>query len=222
MNESAHGSKPDLKRIRLYLISDAFPKVQPLERFLSEAIAGGVDMVQLREKSLDDKHLLEAATRCAGFCRQAGVPFVVNDRVDIALASGATGVHLGQDDLPPRAAREIAGAGLFIGLSTHTAQQVDEANTIDVDYIGVGPIHATPTKPGRASVGIKLVRYAAQHARVPFFAIGGLDPENVGEAVGAGAEGISVLRWISQANEPQAAAQALLGAIERARSVATS
>lgn len=211
-----------LAKVKLYLIMDAFPTVQPIERFLTAAIAGGVGMVQLRERTLDDKRLLEVATRCAATCRSLQVPFVVNDRADIALACGAHGVHLGQDDLPIQALRELAGQRLFVGLSTHTPEQVDEATVLGADYIGVGPVHATPTKPGRVAVGTDLVRYAATHATMPHFAIGGLDPDNVGPVVSAGATGVSVLRWISQSDDPQRAATLLVEACERSGFVKAS
>jgi thiamine-phosphate pyrophosphorylase len=210
-----------LRQAQIYLITDAFPTMQPIEKFLEAAIAGGVGMVQLRERTLDDRALLDVARRCATVCAASDVPFVVNDRVDSALASDAHGVHLGQDDLPVASAREIAQGRLMIGLSTHDTTQVDAANALGVDYIGVGPIHETPTKPGRPAVGTELVRYAAARAGMPFFPIGGLDPNKVGEVIKAGATRISVLRWISAAADPERAARQLREACERARSVVT-
>jgi thiamine-phosphate pyrophosphorylase len=211
-----------LERVKLYLITDAAPRVRPMEKFLREAIAGGVGMVQLRDKSLSDARLLDVAVRCAIVCRDANVPFIVNDRIDIALACGADGVHLGQDDMPVRAARMLAGDQLIIGLSTHTPEQVDAAATLDADYIGVGPIHETPTKPGRVAVGPQLVAHAAQRQAQMFFAIGGLEPGNVAPVVQAGARGVSVLRWISQAEDPAAAARAMSEQIEDARRARSS
>lgn len=202
--------------VRIYLITDASPRMAPLETFLRESFAGGVGMVQLRDKNLTDARLLEAAMRCANVCRELGVPFIVNDRLDIALLSGADGVHLGQDDLPPEVARKIAGERLIVGLSTHSAQQVEAAATLPVDYIAVGPVHETPTKLGRPAVGLELVRYAAANAAQPFFAIGGLDAANASDVVRAGARGLSVLRWISQAHDPKAAARQLLTCFEDA------
>ncbi len=201
---------------RIYLITDAAPRMLPIERFLTEAVAGGVGMVQLREKSTSDRALFEVAQRCAQTCRTLGVPFIVNDRLDIALTCGADGVHLGQDDLPVLSARRVAGKEFIIGLSTHSTQQIDAACDLPVDYIGVGPIHETPTKQGRPAVGVSLVRYAASHARVPFFAIGGLDPANVVEVINAGGERVSILRWIAQANDPKSAALQLVGRIDQA------
>lgn len=206
-----------LESVRIYLITDAEPRVRPIETFLREAVAGGAGMVQLREKSMSDGALLEVARSCAAVCRELEVPFIVNDRLDIALASGADGVHLGQDDLPVETARHLGGEDLIIGLSTHSPEQINAAGLSSADYIGVGPIHATPTKEGRTPVGTELVRYAAQHATQPFFAIGGLDPANVSAVLDAGATGVSVLRWIAQAADPRTAARELLKQIDGVR-----
>lgn len=194
----------------LYLITDASPRVGPMEAFIAAAVAGGVGMVQLREKTLADGALFEIALQCVRACRSLGVPFIVNDRIDIALACGADGVHVGQEDVPVKVVRKLVGEQRIIGLSTHTARQIDDASALDVDYIGVGPVHQTPTKEGRPAVGLELVRYAAKHAAQPFFAIGGLEPSNIADVVAAGARGVSILRWISRASDPQAAAQELL------------
>jgi thiamine-phosphate pyrophosphorylase len=202
--------------VRIYLITDGSPSVRPIETFLAEAVAGGVGMVQLRERTLDDRSLLDVARRCASTCRRLGVPFIVNDRPDVALLAGADGVHLGQDDLPAADARRIVGADAIIGLSTHSPAQVDAARSSPVDYIGVGPVWATPTKPGRAAAGLELVRYAAAHAAMPFFAIGGIDPSTAADVVGAGAKSVSVLRWIAQSGEPRAAARAMMQALSLA------
>ena len=203
--------------MQIYLITDAAPRSQPIERFLREAVAGGVGMVQLRERGMPDAQLLDVATRCATVCQSEDIPFIVNDRLDIALACGADGVHLGQDDLPIANVRSLAGQNFIIGLSTHSPEQIEEAARLGPDYIGVGPIHETPTKEGRRGVGVQLVSYASQHAALPFFAIGGLDPTNVAEVVRSGARGISVLRWVAQAVDPMAAARELFVQIEEAR-----
>lgn len=200
-------------RARLYLIMDAQPRT-PAMRLIEAAIDGGVGMVQLREKRLADRELLALASSCAVLCRRRGVPFIVNDRVDIALASDADGVHVGQDDVPVDVARRLLGPDRIIGLSTHTPAQIDAARSIGADYIGVGPIHQTPTKPGRPAVGVELVRYAARHAAQPFFAIGGLDPGNVGAVIAAGGRNVAVLRWLTQADDPARAARTMLAAME--------
>jgi len=211
----------DLAAVRLYVITDARPRL-PLERFLDAAISGGVGMVQLRDKHLADPELLEVATECARFCRQRGVAFIVNDRADIALASGADGVHLGQDDMSVTSARALLGRDRITGLSTHTPEQVSAAREAQVDYIAIGPIYETPTKPGRPAVGLELVRYAAAYAAQPFFAIGGLEPANIPDVVEAGARGISVHRYVAQSPDPQRAAREILEAIERRAALAMS
>lgn len=139
--------------------------------------------------------------------RRLGVPLVVNDRPDLAALVGADYVHVGQDDLPVDVARQF---GLAVGLSTHAPEEID---TAEADYIGVGPVHATPTKEGRPAVGLELVRYAAAHARQPWFAIGGIDETNVAEVVAAGAERIAVVRAIENAADPGAAAARLRSAL---------
>ncbi|MCA1682670.1 MAG: thiamine phosphate synthase [Actinobacteria bacterium] len=188
-----------LGRARLYVICD----VAQLER----APYAGIDILQLRDKHARPAELLDAARVARRRCEEHGVLFVVNDDPWLAVAAGADGVHVGQDDMPVEEARAILGPDRLIGRSTHTPGQVDAA--VGVDYIGVGPVHATPTKPGRPAVGLGLVRYAAGHARVPFFAIGGIDSGNVGAVRAAGAERIAVVRAIAAAADPAAAADAL-------------
>ncbi|HXD54743.1 MAG TPA: thiamine phosphate synthase [Solirubrobacteraceae bacterium] len=206
-----------LDAARLYLVS-GLPGEEPdagrLPDLLRAAAAGGVEVFQLREKRLADDELTSVAHALRALCSELGVLLIVNDRPGVAVAAGADGVHVGQDDLPPAEVRELVGPDLLIGLSTHAPDEIDAAGPELVDYIGVGPVHETPTKQGRPAVGEELVRYAAGHARVPFFAIGGLDAANAGETIAAGAERIAVLRAIADAADPQAAAhelRALLG-----------
>jgi thiamine-phosphate diphosphorylase len=186
---------------RLYLVCDA-----SFER-IEDAVAGGVDIVQLRERALDDGQLLTAARRMRERTHAAGALFLVNDRPDIALLAGADGVHVGQDDLLPADVRRLVGGELLVGLSTHAPAEIEAA--ADVDYIGVGPVHETPTKPGRPAVGVELVRHAAAHAAVPWFAIGGVDPESAAAVVAAGASRLAVVRAITTAADPRAVAAAL-------------
>ena len=160
-------------------------------------------MVQLRDKDAPDGELLQLLERARELTRRLSVPFVVNDRPDLALLVGADFVHLGQDDLPVGAARRF---GVGAGLSTHAPADIDAA---EADYIGVGPVFATPTKPGRPPVGLELVRYAAEHARMPWFAIGGIDGSNAAEVVAAGARRIAVVRAIGEARDPESAAREL-------------
>jgi thiamine-phosphate pyrophosphorylase len=193
-----------LDAARLYLIGDT----RTLERVGLAALAGGVAVVQLRERGHDLTDATASALRER--FRDAGVLFIVNDDARLATEIDADGVHVGQDDLAVDRAREIVGPERLIGLSTHSARQIDAAE--GVDYIGVGPVWATPTKPGYEPVGLELVRYAAAHARVPFFAIGGINPANAGQVFAAGAQRIAVVRAIGQAADPHAAAAALLEA----------
>ena len=146
-------------------------------------------------------------------CRQHGALFVVNDRPDLAAACGADGVHVGQDDVPVAEARAAVGEDRIVGLSTHSPAQIDAAASAGVDYIGVGPVHATPTKPGRPAVGVELVSYAAGHAQVPWFAIGGINPTNVDAVVDAGAERVVVVRALTQSAHPELTASVLRGAL---------
>lgn len=185
---------------RLYLITAARPD---LEGFLEAAISGGVDIVQIRDKQLPDGALLEALATARTVTARHNVPLVVNDRPDLALLTGADFVHVGQDDLPAPDARRIVPS---IGLSTHTPAQIDEA---EADYLGVGPVFATPTKPGAPAVGLSLIRYAAMHARQPWYAIGGITTANANDVVDAGAERLAVVRAIADAADPERAARAL-------------
>jgi thiamine-phosphate pyrophosphorylase len=198
-----------LSEARLYLVGGALPA--PL---LEAVLGAGVDIVQLRMKDAGDEDILTAARRTAGICAEYGALFILNDRPDLARRAGADGVHLGQDDTPIAEARKLLGTRPLIGLSTHSPAQIDAAARLELDYIGVGPVHATPTKPGRPAVGLELVAYAAGHAATPFFAIGGIDPTNVSAVRGAGARRIAVVRALTEANEPARAAAELRAAIE--------
>jgi thiamine-phosphate pyrophosphorylase len=209
-----------LAAARLYLVCNCMPGDRDLSDFLAAAIAGGVDVVQLREKNLEDEFLTEAASVAADACDAHGALFILNDRPDIAADVRADGVHVGQDDMPVEQARKIVGPEMLVGLSTHAPSEIDAAlptapdGSPYVDYIGVGPVHATPTKLGRPPVGPELVAYASAHARVPFFAIGGIDSENVLTVLDAGAGRICVLRAICDARDPESAALTLRGALE--------
>jgi thiamine-phosphate pyrophosphorylase len=189
---------------RLYLVTPARPD---LAAFLEAAIRGGVDLVQVRERALTDRELLRVLEEARQVTARLGVPLVVNDRPDLAVLCGADFVHVGQEDLPVAAARRF---GVGVGLSTHASREIDAAES---DYIGVGPVFATPTKEGRAPVGLDLIRYAAERARVPWFAIGGIDGSNVRDVVAAGASRVAVLRAIGNASDPERAAAELRGAL---------
>jgi thiamine-phosphate pyrophosphorylase len=189
---------------RLYLITGSRPDLASL---IESAVRGGVDIVQVREKSLADGQLLRVLHEARDVTRRLGVPLVVNDRPDLAVLAEADYVHLGQDDLPVAAARQL---GLRVGQSTHAPDELDRT---DADYAGVGPVYATPTKESRPAVGLELVRHAAAHARMPWFAIGGIDASNVADVVAAGAERIAVVRAIGDAPDPERAAAALLASL---------
>ena len=190
---------------RLYLITGVR---SDLSAFLAAAVEGGVDIVQIREKELADGELLRALEATRELTRRLDIPLVVNDRADLAVLAEADFVHVGQDDLPVAAVRRL---GLAVGVSTHAPDEIDRATG---DYVGVGPIFATPTKPGRPAVGLDLVRYAAAHARAPWFAIGGIDTTNVGDVAAAGAKRVAVVRAIGEAADPGRAARELREALE--------
>ncbi len=200
-----------LREARLYLVCDLQPGGRALADVLAAALRGGVDVVQLRDKHASGEELVAAAKIARALCDDARALLILNDRPDLVQAAGADGCHVGQHDVEPAAARERAGADALVGQSTHFPDEIDAAT--DVDYIGVGPVFATPTKPGRHPVGVELVRFAAWHAHVPFFAIGGIDAANVGEIVAAGARRIAVVRAIAEASDPAAAATALRAAL---------
>ena len=189
----------------LYLVTPARPD---LGDFLDAAVRGGVDIVQIRDKVLDDRELVPVLENARDLTRRLGVPLVVNDRPDLAAACQADFVHVGQQDVPVAEARRH---GVRVGLSTHAKHQIDSA---DADYIAVGPVYATPTKEGRPAVGLELVRYASSRARVPWFAIGGIDETNAADVVAAGATRLAVVRAIGDAADPEAAARKLRSALE--------
>ncbi|MDX6689024.1 MAG: thiamine-phosphate pyrophosphorylase [Solirubrobacteraceae bacterium] len=196
-----------LERARLYFVCPTRPGGRDLAGVLGPALQGGVDIVQLRDKDASDDAVLAAAAVARERCDAAGALLIVNDRPDLAAAAGADGCHVGQEDMDPHAARKLAGPDALIGRSTHFPPQVDAPD--GADYIGVGPVYSTPTKPGRPAAGVELVRFAAHHATIPFFAIGGIDESNVAEVVAAGARRIAVVRAIAEAADPRAAAAAL-------------
>ncbi|WP_426978809.1 thiamine phosphate synthase [Pseudarthrobacter sp. O4] len=229
---------------RLYLCTDARKDRGDFEAFVDAAFAGGVDIIQLRDKSLEAAEELELLTVLHQSAHRHGRLWAVNDRADLASLSGAPVFHIGQKDIPLDAARGFLGKDTVIGLSTHSPEQVDAAiasspGRSGLDYFCVGPVWATPTKPGRAAVGLELVRYAAEAIRraeaaapgkvdgavnsrvkgvVPWFAIGGIDLGNVEQVVEAGARRIVVVRAITEADDPADAARALLASLDAAES----
>ena len=205
-------SKKELCRSwKLYVITDKPAGGLTLEEAVAEAVAGGASVVQLRDKHSSDADLVARTMALKRITAAAGIPLLVNDRPKVARAAGADGVHLGQEDGSLEAARAILGAEAIYGRSTHSPQQALEAEKEGFDYIGVGPVFSTPTKPDVAPVGLELVRFAAANVRIPFVAIGGIDAANVRRVREAGATTIAVVRAVMAAPSPRGAAQLLLG-----------
>jgi thiamine-phosphate pyrophosphorylase len=198
---------------RLYLCT---PDRPDLVEFVAACISGGVDVVQLRDKELEARPLLARARVLASLCADRGVPFILNDRPDLALECGADGVHVGQGDAPPALARRILGERAVVGLSTHAPSELDGAAGEPADYVSVGPVSPTPTKPGRPGTGLEYLRYAARTETRPWFVTGGVTPDTVGAMLDAGARRFVVVRWLTEADDPKAAAQALSDAIASA------
>jgi len=200
---------------RLYLVCDARGDGRDLAAFLDAALRGGADLLQLRDKDADDDAILDAARVFRAAADAHGALLILNDRADLVGAAGADGVHVGQDDLPPAQARALVGPDAIVGRSTHTPAQLDAADADpDVDYFAAGPVHATPTKPGRPAAGLELIRHAAsRERRAPWFAIGGIAPETIGAVRDAGASRVVVVRALTEAPDPEAAARALRTAL---------
>ncbi|WP_429388831.1 thiamine phosphate synthase [Paenarthrobacter sp. TE4293] len=221
-----------LATARLYLCTDARKRQGDFEDFVDAAFEGGVDIIQLRDKTLEAAEELDLLAVLHGAAQRHGRLWAVNDRADIASVSGAPVFHIGQKDLPLGVARTLLPEPTRIGLSTHTPEQVNAAIAASpgqggLDYFCVGPVWATPTKPGRQAVGLDLVTYAAEATKradettggavhIPWFAIGGIDLSNVEHVVAAGASRIVVVRAITEATDPTAAAKSLLQALDAA------
>lgn len=219
-----HPSRDRLATARLYLCTDARRELNDLAEFADAALAGGVDIIQLRDKGsvgeqrfgpLEARGELATLEVLADAARRHGALLAVNDRADIARAAEADVLHLGQDDLPLAVARDIVGPARLIGRSTHDTCQAAAAFSEDVDYFCVGPCWPTPTKPGRAAAGLDLVRAAASMgAGKPWFAIGGIDEQRLPEVLNAGARRVVVVRAITAAEDPRSAAERLSAALE--------
>lgn len=199
---------------RLYVISAADPPARQADT-LCAAIDGGAGVVQLRNKLAAPADLLQAARRVAAHAHAHGAVFIVNDSPELVEASGADGVHAGQEDGAMARLRAALPPGALVGRSSHSLQQARAAVSEDADYIGVGPVHETPTKPGRPAVGVGLVREVAEAIQLPWFAIGGLELSNLAEVLEAGAQRVAVVRAVARAADPEAAAAELIGAMRR-------
>ena len=193
---------------KLYVITPGLSA--GLETAVRDAVRGGADVIQLRDKKAPDEAVAEMARKLLAITRPAGVPLIINDRPRVAAMADADGVHLGQDDGLLTEARRIVGEGAIIGRSTHSAEQAKAAEAEGFDYIGVGPVFATPTKPGYPPVGLELVRYAASSIGIPFVAIGGIDASNARTVRNAGARTIAVVRAVLGSPDPRGAASKLL------------
>jgi thiamine-phosphate pyrophosphorylase len=205
------------KDFRLYAVTDIKTEGPDVLRKIEQVFRGGADIVQLRSKILPDAALIRLGLRIKKIAHRYRKLFFVNDRVDLALAVGADGVHLGQDDMPVRVARALArkaGRELWIGKSTHSLTQALDAVKEGADYIGVGPVFATPTKPHARSVGLGLVKQVAGKIRISWVAIGGIDLENITQVITAGATRIAVVRAVFAAKYPENAARKLKSQLE--------
>ncbi|ASS68973.1 MULTISPECIES: thiamine phosphate synthase [unclassified Paenibacillus] len=191
-----------------------------LEDVMRETLEGGADILQLRDKKASLRELGEKAGLLRRLTREYGVPFIVNDHPLLALESDADGVHLGQDDLSIADARELLGPERIVGISTHSLEQALKAETAGADYIGVGPVYPTATKPGRAAVTLDYVRQAARHVRIPWTAIGGIHPGNAGEVLAAGARRLCAVSAVVGSSDPAAVCRELRSLIAAASEAA--
>jgi thiamine-phosphate pyrophosphorylase len=216
-------SKPSIEKSRLYLCTDARRRQGDLPDFLDAVLSQGVDIIQLREKHLEAADELELLEMFADACRRHGALLAVNDRADLAVAAHADVLHVGQRDLPPTTARSIVGDQVIIGRSSHSVGQAQLAvEEPDVDYLCVGPIWATPTKPGRPGISLDPIRSVADSKPSrPWFAIGGIDETNLKDVLDAGARRIVVVRVLTEANDPGAAAARLAARLREASMVAS-
>jgi thiamine-phosphate pyrophosphorylase len=201
-----------LEEVQLYLVCDARPA-----SFLRACLRGGADVIQLRDATLDDEGIVDAARAFREAADAHGALFILNDRPDLVEPCGADGVHIGQDDATPAQAREAVGADRIVGRSTHAPAQAEAALADpDVDYLSIGPVHETPTKPGRPAAGLEYVEWAARTVKdtKPWFAIGGLHEANLDDVLERGARRIVVVRALTEAADPEATARALRTALE--------
>ena len=202
----------------LYLVTDRdLCGQRPLEDVIMRAIRGGVAYVQLREKELSTRQFVEEALRIKQLLEPYKIPLIINDRLDVVLACGADGVHIGQEDMPYATARSLLGSKAIIGLSVETWEDVEESQKLDVDYIGVSPVFATPTKTDtKGPWGLAGLAKIKAFSRHPIAAIGGIDESNAADVVKAGADCLAVVSAICAANDPEAAAHTLKNIIESA------
>lgn len=199
--------RQQLRQAQTYLVTS--PQTN-LVATVEAALQGGITLVQYRDKTTEDEVRFQRSQQLRDLCHRYQALFLVNDRIDLALAVGADGVHLGQTDLPMAVARRLLGPQAIIGRSTTNPDEMARALQDGADYIGVGPVYSTPTKPGKAAAGLEYVRYAARHASVPWFAIGGIDAYNLDEVRQAGAHRVAIVRAVMTADNPTQAVQAIV------------
>ncbi|MGV3002652.1 thiamine phosphate synthase [Vibrio sp. E150_018] len=197
---------------RLYLVTDDQQDLATLKRVVSEAVLGGITMLQVREKHGDVRAFIERAQAVKDILTGSGVPLIINDRVDVALAIDADGVHLGQSDMPADIARRLIGPDKILGLSIENEQQLAQADTLPIDYIGLSAIFATPTKTNTKNHwGIDGLQKALNTTSLPIVGIGGINQGNIPELMATGVHGLALVSAICHAQDPQAAAKYLLG-----------
>jgi thiamine-phosphate pyrophosphorylase len=218
-NLLASRSRHQLQNAYLYLVTS------PRENLLTvveSALQGGLTLVQYRNKKAEDMVLLKEAKQLCQLCHQYGALFIINDRVDLAVAVNADGVHLGQQDMPLALAREILGTDKLIGRSATNKEEMTKAIAEGADYLGVGPVYETPTKPGKTAAGFDYFRYVAANCPIPWFAIGGINSENLDEVLATGAKRVAVVRAIMQAEQPKAVVEKLLTQLAKPQSTPCS
>ncbi len=203
--------------LSLYLVTDRDLSLgRPLDCVVEEAVKGGVTMVQLREKNCSSLEFYQLGLRLKAILKAPGVPLIINDRLDIALAVDADGLHIGQSDLPWNVARRLLGKDKILGLSVETMQQAEESNHLDIDYIGISPVFVTPTKTDTFKpFGLEGIKAVSAISRHPNVAIGGINLENAGQIMAHGANGIAVVSAISSDENPRQAAELLKNAIKK-------
>ncbi|PSO60264.1 MAG: thiamine phosphate synthase [Cyanobacteria bacterium SW_8_48_13] len=205
-----------LRESPLYLVTSPS---EELFGIVEAALQGGLTLFQYRDKEADDTVVLSIAQKLRQMCHYYGALLIMNDRVDLAVATDADGVHLGQQDIPIALARQMLGQKRLIGRSTTNPDEMQRAIAEGADYIGVGPVYETPTKAGREAAGLEYVRYAAENCPIPWFAIGGIDTNNINEVLSAGAQRVAVVRTIMQSEQPTLVTQYLLSQITRAQNL---
>lgn len=218
-NLLAHRRHQLLKASQLYLVTSPSDN---LFKIVEGALQGGLTLLQYRDKITDDLVRLKIAQKLCDLCHDYDALFIMNDRADLALAVDADGVHLGQQDIPIALARQILGPQRLIGRSTTNADEMQRAIQEGADYIGVGPVYETPTKVGKAAAGLEYVRYAVDHATVPWFAIGGVDMNTLNQVLSSGAERVAVVRAIMEAEQPTLMTQYFLAQLSRTQIVKNS